>query len=63
MLLQLEPPIPVETPKGKGLALVLIDYGAEHNLIWVCAIDETRECWAYKNPEIKFQSNPTMGRK
>lgn len=63
MLLQLEPTIPVETPKGKGLALVLIDYGTEHNLIWVCAIDATRECWAFPNPEIKFQGNPTMGRK
>jgi hypothetical protein len=35
MLTQLDPPIPVVTPKGKGLAHVLIDYGAEHDLIWM----------------------------
>ncbi len=33
MMLQLNPPIPVETPKGRGVAQVLIDYGLEHNLI------------------------------
>ena len=26
-LLQLNPPLPLVTPKGKGLAYVLIDYG------------------------------------
>jgi hypothetical protein len=29
--------------KGQGLAFGLIDYGPEHNLIWVTAIDETGE--------------------
>ncbi len=62
MMLQLSPPIPVETPKGKGLAHLVIDPGVEHHLQWVVFIDETRECWTFQNPEIKIQVNPTMGR-
>jgi hypothetical protein len=61
-LLQLNPPIPVETPKGKAMAHVLIDYGPEFHIIWVCFQDDTGEVWAWKNPEIRAQTNPTMGR-
>lgn len=62
MLLQLNPPIPLETPKGKGFAHIVIDYGQEFDLLWVVFIDETRECWTFKNPEVKIQSNITFGR-
>lgn len=62
MITQLNPPIPVSTPKGKGLAHLVIDYGCEHHLIWVCFIDATGECWSFPNPEIRAHSNPTMGR-
>ncbi len=62
MLLQLNPPIPLDTPKGKGLAHVLIDYGAEHNLLWVVFLDDGGECWTFSNQEIKGQTNRTMGR-
>jgi hypothetical protein len=61
-MLQLNPPIPVLTPKGKGYAHVLIDYSQEHDLYWVCFIDETGECWTYNNKEIKLQTNITLGR-
>ena len=63
MILQLNPPIPVSTPKGDGLAWVLIDYGAEHHLMWVVAIDATGELWTYQNPEVRAVKNITMGRK
>ena len=62
MLTQLDPPIPLETPKGKGLAHILIDYGAEHHLIWVTIDDATREIWAWPNPQVRGQANVTMGR-
>ena len=43
---QLDPPIPLDIiDKGKGLAIGMIDYGPEHNLIWVTAIDDTGEIW------------------
>jgi hypothetical protein len=57
-MLQLNPPIPVVTPRGKALAQVLIDYGIEHHLIWVCAEDDG-EIWCWQNPEIRAQTNIT----
>lgn len=62
MLLQLNPTIPVMSPKGKGLAHALIDYGAEHDLLWVVFQDETGECWTWNNKEIRGQPNLTMNR-
>jgi hypothetical protein len=62
MMLQLTPPIPVTCPRGKGYAHVLIDYSQEHDLLWVVFIDETRECWTYRNQDIRIQGNITLGR-
>ena len=60
---QLTPPIPVfVVEKGKGSAFAVIDYGPEHNLVWVTAIDETGEIWCAPNPSVRLQSNWTMGR-
>ena len=61
-MLQLNPSIPVETPKGNGQAVVLIDYGSEHDLYWVVLLDDSRECWTFSNREIHAQPNITMGR-
>lgn len=62
MLLQLNPSIPVNTPKGKAQAVVLIDYGPEFELMWVCFLDVSRECWTWPNSKIKAQGNVTLGR-
>jgi len=62
MILQLNPPVPLITPKGTGLAHVVIDYGVEFDLVWVTFIDETGECWSFRNPEIRAQKNITFGR-
>ena len=61
MILQLDPPIPVKTPKGNGLAQVLIDYGPEHDLIWV-VFQTDGECWSWRNQDIRAESNLTFGR-
>jgi len=61
-MLQLNPPIPVITPKGNAMAHTLIDYGIEHNLLWVCFQDATGECWTWSNKDIRAQSNITLGR-
>jgi hypothetical protein len=61
-ILQLKPPIPVVTPKGDGYAHVLIDYGAEFNLLWVVFLDDSGECWTYDNSQVRAQKNVTMGR-
>lgn len=62
MLTQLNPSIPVETPKGKGQAVIVIDYSPEHDLYWVVFVDSTRECWTFNNKEIRIQPNITFGR-
>lgn len=62
MMLQLNPPIPVVTPRGKGHAHVLLDYSQEHDLMWVVFLDESRECWTYSNREIRAQDNASLGR-
>jgi len=62
MILQLNPAIPLETPKGKGFAHFILDYSQEHEMIWVVFIDSTGECWSFRNPEIRLQKNMTFGR-
>ncbi|WP_353203686.1 hypothetical protein [Sphingomonas sp.] len=60
---QLDPPLPVHVlDKGAGYAFAVIDYGQEHNLIWVTAITETGEIWCAPNPRVRMQANWTMGR-
>ncbi|MCA0910974.1 hypothetical protein [Qipengyuania gaetbuli] len=64
MLTQLDPPIPLHVlGRGDGYALAVIDYGPEHNLLWVTAINETGEIWCAPNPEVRMQQNWSMGRK
>jgi hypothetical protein len=61
---QLDPPLPVHVlDKGAGYAFAVIDYGQEHNLIWVTAINETGEIWCAPNPRVRMQANWTIGRK
>jgi len=61
---QLNPTLPVTVEgKGSGFAFAVIDYGQEHHLIWVVAIDGTGEIWSAPNPKVRVQSNWTMGRK
>lgn len=63
MILQLNPPIPVWTKKGNGVAHFLIDYGChEHHLLWIVAMDDGGQCWAFENPDIRFMANITYGR-
>jgi len=61
-MMQLNPPLPLVTPKGKAMAHFVIDYGMEHNLLWVCFQDDTGECWTWQNSHIRLQPNITMDR-
>ena len=64
MFTQLNPPLPLYVlGKGDGYALGVIDYGQEHNLIWVTVLNESGEVWCAPNPEIRFRKNWTVGRK
>ncbi len=60
---QLNPTLPVEVVgKGAGYAFAVIDYGQEHNLIWVTALDASGEIWCAPNPLVRMTGNWTMGR-
>jgi hypothetical protein len=60
---QLNPCIPVTVlDKGTGSAIAIIDYGQEHNLIWVVALNGSGEIWCSPNPKVRLQNNWTMGR-
>jgi hypothetical protein len=52
----------MDTPKGSGLALAVIDYGLEHSLLWVVAIDDTGEVWCVPNADVRMQKNWSAGR-
>ncbi|QZD90531.1 hypothetical protein K3148_03825 [Qipengyuania aurantiaca] len=63
MFTQLNPPLPVTVlDKGNGFAIAVIDYGLEHNLIWVTALDNSGEIWCAPNPKVRMQANWTAGR-
>ncbi|MGC4251024.1 MAG: hypothetical protein QM605_05995 [Sphingobium sp.] len=60
---QLDPPLPIDVEgKGKGYAFAVIDYGPEHNLIWVTGLNDSGEIWCAPNPLVRLQTNWTMGR-
>ncbi|AKM06297.1 hypothetical protein [Pelagerythrobacter marensis] len=63
MFVQLQTPLPVHVvDRGPGLAFAVIDYGPEHNLIWVTALDDSGEIWCAPNPKVRLARNWTMGR-
>lgn len=59
---RIDPPLPLITPKGEGLAHFLQDYGLENNLVWIVFMNDTGECWAFQNPEIRMAKNLTYNR-
>lgn len=64
-LLQLNPPIPLNTPKGEGLAVLVIDYGPDFDLWWTVVISKGEfagQIWTYSNAEVRGVPNITLGR-
>lgn len=61
-MIQLNPPLPMNTPKGEGFAHVLIDYGPESDLYWTVFITETGEIWTFANRHVRASKNITLGR-
>ena len=63
MLTQLNPSLPLDTHKGAGYAVAVIDYGLEHSLLWVVALNDTGEIWCVPNSEVRMQKNWSAGRR
>lgn len=61
-ILQLEPSIPVDTPKGAGLAILVTWLNEEHHLLWTVIQDDSGEVWTWENPKVRGQKNIQMGR-
>jgi hypothetical protein len=61
-MLQLNPLLPILTPKGEGFAHFLIDYGPESDLYWTVFITATGEIWTFSNREVRASKNITLGR-
>jgi len=62
MMLQLNPSVPLDTPKGRGEAIIVIDYSPEFDLMWTVIIDKTCEVWTFKNSDVRGVPNSTLGR-
>jgi hypothetical protein len=61
MITQLNPALPLVTPRGKGLAHLVIDYGTDHDLVWV-VFQSDGQVWCWRNQEIRAEDNITFGR-
>ena len=63
MITQLNPPLPLDTSKGSGLAHFVIDYGPEADLLWVVFMDSDGACWSVPNPDVRMHFNWSLGRR
>lgn len=61
MIIQLNPIIPLDTPKGPADAHFLIDYGSEANLLFVTFVRETGEQWTWPSKDVRLEKNITGG--
>jgi hypothetical protein len=59
-MLQLDPPLWLRTPIGVGLCHLVIDYGAEHDLMWVVGDDATGQIWTWPNPKVRLIANVSL---
>lgn len=61
MMMQLNPPLPVRTRDGDAMAHIVVDYGPDFDLIFVC-FGQNGEIWSWRNQDIRAQPNITFGR-
>lgn len=53
-------PLSVHTPHGEGRAILVIDYGADHNTVWVVRLSGgyVKHYWS---EDIRLYGNPADG--
>ena len=61
MIIQLDPSILVETPLGRGQAILVIDYGMHQNTCWVVALTENGVVKHFDCNDIILSTNYTYG--
>jgi hypothetical protein len=55
----------MRTPKGEGVAIMVIDYGPDYDLFWTVIVskgEHAGEIWTYPNPQVRGVENVTLGR-
>ena len=63
VVIRLEPPVELDTPKGRGWAILFRDYGFDYDDLWTVVINATCEIWTFRNHEVMATKNVTFGRK
>ena len=61
MIVQLDPPLWLVTPKGEGLAHFLEAQSLEQSLYWV-VFQESGEIWRWPNEQVRAAKNITLER-
>lgn len=52
-----------DTPYGEARALILLDYGQEEDICWLCVQQEGEhkgELWTWHNSEVRMLPNRTV---
>lgn len=52
--------LPVETCHGKGVAIMVIDYGPQVNTIWVVVTQKNGKIRHYDSSQIRVEANYTF---
>lgn len=63
MIVQLDPQIPMYTPRGFGYALFLNYPSVELGCWWCVAISDTQELWWTPNEEVRVERNWSLWRR
>jgi hypothetical protein len=61
-IIQLNPPIYMETPLGSAVCLFLWEQGLEIDVQWCCFIEATGEPWWFPNSKVRLSPNLSAGR-
>ncbi len=61
MILELQKPFPVSSPRGDGYAHFLVDHGKENDNEWIVFLDNG-EIWSFLNRDVRLKTNITYGR-
>ena len=61
-MLQLNPPLWLETPKGMGLAHLVTWDSLEHSLYWTVFDEATGQIWTWPNERVRAVKNITADR-
>lgn len=61
-IVQLNPPIYLETPLGSAICLFLWEHGLELDVQWCCFIEATGEPWWFVNNQVRLSPNLSAGR-